>query len=98
MKYRDYSTRAMAIRRSQDMLKALHPSAYVEGKGLPPGNIHGTGILAEGQGWTTMLTGVVEGAKRLDGRFLLRDDTGTEVAEDEIKRPQIDDDVEAGVR
>lgn len=87
-KFRDYSTRADAVAWSQEQLRELDPDAYVEGKGLPPGRTHGKGRLGSGQGWTNMLTGVEEGAGRLAGRFLVLDDAGTEVADDEIKRSE----------
>lgn len=70
------------------MLRRRNPGAYVNGRGLPPGKQHGPGPrIPDDQGWTTMAVPVEEGVGRLAGRFLLQDVTGTEVADDEIRRP-----------
>ena len=91
MRYRSFPTRESATAESKEMLRRLNPAAYVEDRGLPPGTQHGPGPrIPEDQGWTTMAVPVEEGTGRLAGRFLVLDDAGSEVADDEIKRSDED--------
>lgn len=96
MRYSDFATEAEALDHSVDMLKAIarnwSPSGVaVDGFEYPegewPGEPVGSGRHCRPEiGIATHAVPVEKGDKRLAGRFLVRDDTGIEIADDEIKR------------
>ena len=101
IKARDYATRAAALARSAAILKAsarnwrpagVAADGFVYPEGEWPGTPVGNGRHCRPEiGIATHAVPVEEGVERLEGRFLVRDRTGAEVTEAEIKRPELDD-------
>ncbi len=98
---KDYPTREAAMARSAELLQATARSwrpAGVAQDGLVylagdwPRRAVGRGRHSRPElGICTHAVPVMEGAGRLAGRFLVEDETGTEVADDEIKRADVID-------
>lgn len=97
-KYTDHATERDAQQRSADILEArsddwrpagVAADGYAYPEGQWPGKSVGSGRRSRPEiGIATHAVPVERGAGRLAGRFLVRDDTGREVAPDEIERPE----------
>ncbi len=101
-KHRDFATKREAMARSRGMLKAIvlarkgkwrEAGTAADGFEYPagewPGKPVGSGRHCRPEiGIATHATPVKRGAKRLKGRFLVEDDGGEDIAEDEIFIPE----------
>ncbi len=107
-KHRNFATKREALARSRDILKAsvqarggkwrkagASPDGFEYPEGEWPGKPIGNGRHCRPEiGIATHATPVKRGARRRGGRFLVEDDTGEDVADDDIFVPEPAEDTE----